>query len=322
MAVLRLKTWKRGPARLVRESFAKPGGQAPSDPMGLTRQTIGQSEACAHVHKSETTRELPKAMVNQGQRRRFMMLDRTGAGWRRREQDPGQGEPVTGLAAGYGRPSEKPHRRFLFAACIAMIACLAFAWFGPAAGESSSAGSLPISSNLSNRLRSAAAAPGLQGWKRDFMLRMAQDGHPPASSPDETPGILNRPLGGPNPEDGDWSQATPSGSTPGARTGHTAVYDPLKNRMIVFGGTDAHGNRYNDTWTLSLEGIPAWSQLAPAGILPAPRASRQPRGRSTTMPGHSRSPTRRPGRSSRRPGIRRQRGRTATRSMTPSATAW
>lgn len=50
-----------------------------------------------------------------------------------------------------------------------------------------------------------------------------------------------------------WAQLAPTGSLPPARLGHTAVYDPASNRMIVFGGSDDH----DDTWVLTnASGIP------------------------------------------------------------------
>ena len=67
-----------------------------------------------------------------------------------------------------------------------------------------------------------------------------------------------------------WNQLVPSGTPPSGRAGHTAVYDPVGDRIVVFGGSDAGGRR-NDAWGLSLSGTPAWSEIAPAGVLPAPR---------------------------------------------------
>ena len=66
-----------------------------------------------------------------------------------------------------------------------------------------------------------------------------------------------------------WSKLTPAGSPPAARLGHTAIYDPVRDRMVVFGGF-ANGGRRNDVWALSLAGTPAWSELTPAGSPPAP----------------------------------------------------
>src|SRR5439155_558701 len=63
-----------------------------------------------------------------------------------------------------------------------------------------------------------------------------------------------------------------TGSPPSARCFHTAIYDPVRDRMLVFGGYDASATHYrNDLWALSLAGTPAWSALAPAGTPPSAR---------------------------------------------------
>ncbi len=67
-----------------------------------------------------------------------------------------------------------------------------------------------------------------------------------------------------------WSELTPSGTPPTPRYGHSAIYDPLRDRIVVFGGTD--GTRFNDVWALSLAGTPAWTQLTPSGTSPSPRS--------------------------------------------------
>jgi hypothetical protein len=64
-----------------------------------------------------------------------------------------------------------------------------------------------------------------------------------------------------------WSEVLPSGSPPSGRRGHTAVYDPVRDRMIVFGG-NAGSTLLNDVWALSLNGSPAWTQLADVGTPP------------------------------------------------------
>jgi hypothetical protein len=69
---------------------------------------------------------------------------------------------------------------------------------------------------------------------------------------------------------GAWSPLAAAGTPPSPREGHTAVYDPVGDRMIVFGGYD--GASRNDVWALSLSGTPAWSALATAGAPPSPRA--------------------------------------------------
>lgn len=72
-----------------------------------------------------------------------------------------------------------------------------------------------------------------------------------------------------------WQELPVSGPPP-PRDGHSAVYDPTSNRLIVFGGDDCCGQRYNDTWVLTnangLGGPPAWLQLTPIGGPPPGRA--------------------------------------------------
>ncbi len=72
----------------------------------------------------------------------------------------------------------------------------------------------------------------------------------------------------------EWVHVT--GSAPAGRAGHVAVFDPVAERMLIFGGRNAIGMR-SDTWQLDLTDTPSWSQSAtviPAGALPAipPRA--------------------------------------------------
>ena len=61
-----------------------------------------------------------------------------------------------------------------------------------------------------------------------------------------------------------WVEITPAGLPPPARSFHSAVYDQLDDRLIVFGGENG-ATRYQDTWQLGLAGTPTWTQLAPAG---------------------------------------------------------
>src|SRR5437762_3134634 len=58
-----------------------------------------------------------------------------------------------------------------------------------------------------------------------------------------------------------WAQLTPSGTPPAERHGHGAIYDPVRDRMIVFGGV-AGGTHFSDTWALTLGDAPTWSQIA------------------------------------------------------------
>jgi len=56
-----------------------------------------------------------------------------------------------------------------------------------------------------------------------------------------------------------WTQLTPAGAPPSPRSSHTAIYDPVRQQMVVFGG---------DLWSLSLSGVPTWTPLAASGSAP------------------------------------------------------
>ncbi|MFI5371476.1 MAG: kelch repeat-containing protein [Candidatus Eisenbacteria bacterium] len=66
-----------------------------------------------------------------------------------------------------------------------------------------------------------------------------------------------------------------SDSLPKPRRTMTAVYDPMRDRMVIFSGfdalTDYTSSFLSDTWALSLSGDLQWQQLAPAGTTPIGR---------------------------------------------------
>jgi hypothetical protein len=64
-----------------------------------------------------------------------------------------------------------------------------------------------------------------------------------------------------------WNQLSPTGTPPVGRKYHSAVYDALNNRMVVFGGNTGM-TTLNDVWALSLAGAPAWTELFPTGTPP------------------------------------------------------
>jgi hypothetical protein len=69
-----------------------------------------------------------------------------------------------------------------------------------------------------------------------------------------------------------WTQLTPSGPLPLARSAYAAVYDHLQHRMIVFSG--AASPIMPDVWSLDLTyGNETWQQLFPTG--PAPQGRGQ-----------------------------------------------
>lgn len=63
-----------------------------------------------------------------------------------------------------------------------------------------------------------------------------------------------------------WSTLTPTGAPPSVRDFHSAVYEPVRDRMIVFGGPGLR-----DVWALAFAGTTTWSALSPVGTLPAAR---------------------------------------------------
>ncbi len=74
-----------------------------------------------------------------------------------------------------------------------------------------------------------------------------------------------------NPAEYSWEQLTASGG-PAARQGHTAVYDPINKRMLVFGGAGASDVPIDSTLhALSLTGTPAWSTMTVDGTPPPSR---------------------------------------------------
>lgn len=62
-----------------------------------------------------------------------------------------------------------------------------------------------------------------------------------------------------------WNLLMPTGTAPAARYGHSAVYDPLRDRILYFSGRTGSGVWINDLWGLSLSGTPAWSVVAGPG---------------------------------------------------------
>ena len=68
---------------------------------------------------------------------------------------------------------------------------------------------------------------------------------------------------------GEWTLLAVAGTKPAPRQRHSAVYDPIGDRMLVFGGTSP---LQNDVWELKLAATPTWNLLEPTGTPPTPRA--------------------------------------------------
>ena len=65
------------------------------------------------------------------------------------------------------------------------------------------------------------------------------------------------------------------GSSPSGRVNHTAIYDPVRRRMIVFGGS-LFPEPLGDLWEPSLDGVPTWRPMLADGSGPdaSPRTYR------------------------------------------------
>jgi hypothetical protein len=63
-----------------------------------------------------------------------------------------------------------------------------------------------------------------------------------------------------------WEQRTPAGPKPSARSGHALGYDPVRSRVVLFGGW-ANGANVADLW--EWDGT-AWEQKSPSGVSPPP----------------------------------------------------
>jgi hypothetical protein len=64
-----------------------------------------------------------------------------------------------------------------------------------------------------------------------------------------------------------WAQQFPA-TSPSARGGAAAAYDPITRTVVLFGGNDSNNEYLNDTWTWDGS---TWTQQFPA-VSPAPRA--------------------------------------------------
>ncbi len=68
-----------------------------------------------------------------------------------------------------------------------------------------------------------------------------------------------------------WSPLLLAG-TPGFRLGHSAAYDELNQRMVIFGGDrDSTLNLTDEMWGMRLDGTPSWNLMVPGGPKPSAR---------------------------------------------------
>src|SRR5436309_1556080 len=113
------------------------------------------------------------------------------------------------------------------------VAILVLAWATPAVAAPTYPLHPELSEKLKARISVAARDSALQSWQREFMLGMVKGGGPGQQS------------GTPELHGGDRSSVLRS--TPGS--GRVAIYDTVRDRLLVLGGYDDFGPR-NDLWTL------------------------------------------------------------------------
>ena len=65
-----------------------------------------------------------------------------------------------------------------------------------------------------------------------------------------------------------WSELHPAGVGPSPRWSATALVDPIRQRLLLVGGSDPSGS-VTDVWALDLAGSPAWSVVNVTGTAPA-----------------------------------------------------
>lgn len=75
-----------------------------------------------------------------------------------------------------------------------------------------------------------------------------------------------------------WTQLTPEGEAPPARTMSAAVYDPIRHRLVVYGGCcyedeDGYTFAFGDTWELPLDGDLRWRRMNGPGSPQARRSA-------------------------------------------------
>lgn len=66
-----------------------------------------------------------------------------------------------------------------------------------------------------------------------------------------------------------WSRITTTGNVPHLKN-HSAIYYPLSNSMIVFGGRNAAGDPTDELWSLNLS-TNQWTKLTPLNVAPFSR---------------------------------------------------
>jgi hypothetical protein len=131
------------------------------------------------------------------------------------------------------------------------------AWAGPASATTRTRRWIPLSTGPSARLDHAAIYDPV--GQRMILF----GGFTAVGASNDLWELTLPPSGSPA-----WTLLTPSGTPPSARGGHSAIYDPIGKRMIVFGGDD--GTLPTTVHALDLSTL-SWSTLSVSGSPPAGR---------------------------------------------------
>ena len=67
-----------------------------------------------------------------------------------------------------------------------------------------------------------------------------------------------------------WTAVTSTGEAPPARGGHSMAYDPVEDKVVLFGGTDSN-TYFDDTWVFDFA-TSTWTQVTAALEIPNARA--------------------------------------------------
>src|SRR6185503_2918700 len=62
-----------------------------------------------------------------------------------------------------------------------------------------------------------------------------------------------------------WTTLPTSGAAPTARFGASLIHDPIRRRLVLFGGRDSLQTEYADLWTMDLANPSQWTHVADAG---------------------------------------------------------
>ncbi len=160
----------------------------------------------------------------------------------------------------------RPPLSFQSSARVLLLLLVSVAVPRIASGQPTAPGAPAMAPYMRERLAQAAGDTLLPRWQRDYMLRLARAGEESAHDPDAADARVARTELTSTGGEGAWTELLVS-----PRDGHDAIYDPVRERMVVFGGWDGAGAYRNDVWTLSLAGPPRWTPLTPAGTAPSAR---------------------------------------------------